>query len=371
MIRVSRGISWLLVAMFASAAFAIFPDAPKRARSYEGWFVNSYEECPTGTGTTSTNNAPGSACPSVLSDPVCTLGSRGRAKYWLESDSNGSDIEIKVRIRGLSCPDGEVLCVAADLPAVSSEFCSSAGDCTWTQLQDLPLGASCCTVGNGKCKINTSIEEALPGVFSVGRHSVPLGRVTMVRTGPTAQVSLVSGIAPARQSLPPGPRRARYARGNLVNGVTACTATNTTTLGILATSACDPVVPADPTCAFSESGRGSFEIVGARRDIRSKMSLSGLTPGCEGRSLSLTGDLTLSTTDCPIGDCTAEQVVGQELGSCTVSSGKCKFDRSTLSTTSGQTWFVEEEAYSVEIHGVRVDDAAGGNVLAAGLYLRG
>jgi hypothetical protein len=83
-------------------------------------------------------------------------------------------------------------------------------------------------------------------------------------------------------------------------------------------------------CGFGPKGTGKYSFsVGKDSfggpDLRLKASLTGLSAGCEGASLTLVADFSWTTTDCVGGDCTAT-ADGFPMALCVVAGGKCSIN---------------------------------------------
>lgn len=129
------------------------------------------------------------------------------------------------------------------------------------------------------------------------------------------------------------PKKAGKYQITVVQGVQACTSPNTKAPGLLATAACDPVVPADTTCVFTEKGSGKIAAK-AKDDIAVQAKLSGLNDDCNGESLCAVVDVTTSANGCQSsGDCTTIAQTDLPLGvaCCTVDKNKCSI-KTTVNT---------------------------------------
>jgi hypothetical protein len=116
------------------------------------------------------------------------------------------------------------------------------------------------------------------------------------------------------------PGKAPLLKANLVQAYPECTAPNTTTGG--GRPACLATTEVDPACLFGAKGFGLLTAAISKTSIRLKLTLRGLDPGCEGKTLTPAFTVRTTTDDCPDEHCT---VVDTELrgGSCTVKRGKC------------------------------------------------
>ncbi len=127
------------------------------------------------------------------------------------------------------------------------------------------------------------------------------------------------------------PKKANKYQATLVQGVVSCTAANTTAPGVLATPACDPVVPNDDTCVYLIDGdkfKGGGQAKSkAKDDVAVQVKLKGLDPACEGLTLCAVADVEASYDTCASsGTCTGERNEQLPLGvaCCVVEKGKCQ-----------------------------------------------
>ncbi len=174
--------AFLGVAMMVSPAMGVRNPAAK-AGKYQATIVQGVEACSAALANTT---APGilstPACdPVVPSDSGCVFGAKGKGKVAAKSKT---DIAVQAKLGGLDATcDGETVCAFASV-RTSTNNCASTGDCSTVPQPDLALGASCCTIAKGKCKIKTSINVALPGVLVTGNTTeFILGEIALGRTG--------------------------------------------------------------------------------------------------------------------------------------------------------------------------------------------
>ncbi|HXJ35972.1 MAG TPA: hypothetical protein VMS22_18220 [Candidatus Eisenbacteria bacterium] len=117
------------------------------------------------------------------------------------------------------------------------------------------------------------------------------------------------------------PTKAKQLKSSLVQNYAPCLAPDTATNG--GTPACggepDPV---DTQCTFASKSQGSLTVAISKTDLKVKASLKGLSPACDGETLTIALGVRTTTDDCPGGHCT---VIDQEVtgGTCTVAGGKC------------------------------------------------
>jgi hypothetical protein len=144
-------------------------------------------------------------------------------------------------------------------------------------------------------------------------------------------------VVPATIALAthPEPKKANKAQFELVNGYRECTAPNTT-MDSNSFPACAPVSPGG-FCQFGPSGSGKLTIqkIGSAssgtQDLKLTVTATGLGPSCENDSLEIVLSYRLTSDDCAGDSCTAPDYLDLELGSCTVTGGKCKIN-TTLNT---------------------------------------
>jgi len=149
-------------------------------------------------------------------------------------------------------------------------------------------------------------------------------------------VTLFASASFAQRALPP--KKANKYQATMINGVVACTAANTTLPGILASPACDPVVPNDTVCQFSEKngklkGKGKVQAK-SKDDVAIKAKLVKVTESCNGETLCAVASVTVTSDNCASsGSCTGEKSVDLPLGvaCCTVEKQKCKI-KTTVNT---------------------------------------
>ncbi len=132
--------------------------------------------------------------PVVPADAVCNFTDKGFGRLKFKAKD---DVKIQVKIKGLSAAcNAEVLCVVADM-RWTQDGCASGGSCTTEELDGLPLGASCCTVGEGNCRIKTSLVEAFNDqaiVVNGNRTEYALGSISIVRVGHFPDVTFRAGL---------------------------------------------------------------------------------------------------------------------------------------------------------------------------------
>lgn len=165
------------------------------------------------------------------------------------------------------------------------------------------------------------------------------------------------------------PKKANKFQVTVVQGVEACTAPNTTAPGVLATPACDPVVPADSVCLFTEKGSGKIAAK-AKDDIAVQAKLGGVTDTCNGETLCAVADLRGSYDTCAsTGDCTSQDSSDLLLGAscCTVDKGKCKIKAAISVTFPGALVIGQNSEFIVGKTGLL--RAGGGVAFRGGLLL--
>ena len=165
---------------------------PKKANKYQATLVQGVAAC-----TASNTNAPGIlnslACsPVAPSDPACVFEDNNGGGLVKAKAKDDIAVQAKLKKLDAAC-EGESLCAVASVTS-SYDECDNLDTCTTTAI-DLALGATCCTVEKGKCKVKTTINGALPGALVPGeRTEFIIGEVGMLRTGATGgQVINIDG----------------------------------------------------------------------------------------------------------------------------------------------------------------------------------
>ncbi len=146
-------------------------------------------------------------------------------------------------------------------------------------------------------------------------------------------------VSPALGQRSPASKANKF-QATLVQGVEVCTAANTTAPGVLATPACDPVVPSDATCVFGPKGKGQVAAKEKKGDITVQAKLGGVDAGCEGETLCAVASITSSQDNCASsGDCTSLRPNTTDLplgiACCSIEKGKCKIKTSVNVSLAG------------------------------------
>lgn len=181
-------------------------NVPKKAGKYQATLVQGVAVC-----TASNTTAPG-----ILASPACSPVVPSDAGCVFEDNVGGGqvkskakdDVAVQAKLKGIDAAcEGESLCAVASITS-SYDSCANTQTCRTTSV-DLALGASCCTVTDGKCQVKTSINVALPGALVPGqRTEFQLGEVGMLRTGATGLTTITFDGANANgQPLSPSTRR--------------------------------------------------------------------------------------------------------------------------------------------------------------------
>lgn len=134
----------------------------------------------------------------------------------------------------------------------------------------------------------------------------------------------------------PAAKAGKY-QATLVQGVQACTVTNTTAPGVLNTAACDPVVPSDSVCVFGPKGKGSVAAK-AKTDVAVQAKLGGLEASCDGETICAVAGVRTTVDSCASsGSCSTITQPDLPLGiACaTVAKGKWKFKGTISQTLAG------------------------------------
>jgi hypothetical protein len=122
------------------------------------------------------------------------------------------------------------------------------------------------------------------------------------------------------------PKKAGKFQSSVVQGYDECTATNTNTVGgVVILPACQPAVPSDPGCVFTDKGGGKLSAK-AKDDVGVQVKLKGLDAACNGEELCARASFRATSDTCAAGpDCTAADVANFPLlACCTVVDGKCQ-----------------------------------------------
>ncbi len=150
--------------------------------------------------------------------------------------------------------------------------------------------------------------------------------------GCAAVLTCIVASSPALGQRSPASKANVY-QSSFIEGVEACTATNTTLPGPQSLSGCDPVVPADDVCKFTAKGFGKVKLK-TKDDMKILVKLKGLEPACDGETLCLTADMVWTQDGCSSGgSCTSESREDLPLGAscCIATFGQCKI-KTTLTT---------------------------------------
>ena len=133
-----------------------------------------------------------------------------------------------------------------------------------------------------------------------------------------AAVALARGTAAAHVF----PTKAKLLKSSLVQSYASCTAPTTQTRGGLPACGGEPD-PIDTVCGFGNAKTdGSLMVQAGKTGLKLHAALKGLSPTCDGQSLTIALRVRTTTDDCPDGHCI---VTDQPItaGSCTVAKGKC------------------------------------------------
>ncbi|HXJ35965.1 MAG TPA: hypothetical protein VMS22_18185 [Candidatus Eisenbacteria bacterium] len=117
------------------------------------------------------------------------------------------------------------------------------------------------------------------------------------------------------------PTVAKQLKSSLVQNYAQCTAPTTMTSGGKPACGGEPD-PVDTQCTFASKSQGTLTATISKTSIKLKAALKGLSPACNGETLTAALGVRTTTDDCPDGHCT---VVDDEItgGTCTVAKGKC------------------------------------------------
>ncbi len=175
--------------LVAGAALADH-NQPREAKSFSVSFVRAYEPCEAPNDTATALGIP--ACtPAVPLDPVCGIDPQKGRGFANARVIPGADTRVRVFVKGLTDCDGETLTVVAGSRETTDD-CASGDSCTTVDI-DFALGS--CVVENGRCRINTTVNEFLGfPVFAPGaRTGIEVRSCGLVRTtGPGAPAQTLS-----------------------------------------------------------------------------------------------------------------------------------------------------------------------------------
>lgn len=156
---------------------------PTKAKKLKFEFVREYAQC-TAPDTTTSNLFP--ACSSVSEPDACNFGPDGKGKGSLTVTPIPSALEggiaIKVKLNGLNAAcEGQSLSLRTTIPRWTVDDCSG-GPCTVVDLTDMQL--TTCTVTDGTCSINTTLNGDNPAFLVAGkRNSFPIGQISIFHSG--------------------------------------------------------------------------------------------------------------------------------------------------------------------------------------------
>src|SRR5262249_9398927 len=146
---------------------------PAKAKQLKLEFVRAYAKC-MAPGSSTSNVFP--ACAPVTEPDPCNFGPKGKGKGKLSILVG--DVGLKVKLSGLNdACEGLTLNLNLDILGWTLDDCAGAS-CTVVDLSDFLL--STCTVANGKCSIDTTINAVVPGMILAGKRSdFALGSVSI------------------------------------------------------------------------------------------------------------------------------------------------------------------------------------------------
>jgi hypothetical protein len=157
--------------------------APIRAWRAGFHVMKAYDECTAPDTTGDSTGLPACSTPTPPpSDSVCKLDVVGKGRVFLVAQSD--DVRVKAWILGINAAcNGEMLDLRMSL-RVTANDCAGLR-CTLADLTDTVLGS--CEVTDGKCKIVTTLNTALPGLVRPNKetHIDVLGCDLKRTTGPS------------------------------------------------------------------------------------------------------------------------------------------------------------------------------------------
>lgn len=129
------------------------------------------------------------ACDATPADTVCQFRTNPRngklmGLGMVKAIARKGDLALNIRVNHLtdSC-NGESLCAVATFRS-TQDNCTSGDACTTVDQEDFPLGLSCCTVEKNRCRIKTSVNEALAGAINPANSpSFTVNGVGLARVG--------------------------------------------------------------------------------------------------------------------------------------------------------------------------------------------
>lgn len=165
---------------------------PARATQFQAQFVRAFEPCDPASVNDTTFSLLLPAChPAVPVDDVCAGFDPTKGNSSVKAQVQGADIKLSLKMSGLDpgC-EGQSLCFVSTL-RIATDNCQSRdpAGCTIVDLVDFPITTrSCCVVGGGKCRVNTTVNQEIPGGLTGGQDiSIEVVGCGMRRTtGPGA-----------------------------------------------------------------------------------------------------------------------------------------------------------------------------------------
>jgi hypothetical protein len=191
--RLGKAAAVLAPVLAAAPALAGHGDhEPARAVKFQAQFIRAYEPCDPANVNDTTFSLLLPAChPAVPVDDVCAGFDPTKGNSSVKAQVQGADIKLSLKMSGLDAGcEGQTLCFISNL-RIATDNCQSRdpGGCTIIDLVDFPITTrSCCVVSGGKCRINTSINQEIPGGLTGGQDiSIEIIGCGMRRTtGPGA-----------------------------------------------------------------------------------------------------------------------------------------------------------------------------------------
>lgn len=176
------------VAIFAAQALAQEQNPPKKANRLIVNLVEGVAACTAAT-TTTGGVIDLAACDTEPADTVCQFRTNPRngklmGLGMVKAIARKGDLSLNIRVNHVtdSC-NGESLCAVATFRA-TQDNCTSGNACTTEDQEDFPLGLSCCTVEKNKCRIKTTVNQALAGAINpANTPSYTINGVGLARVG--------------------------------------------------------------------------------------------------------------------------------------------------------------------------------------------
>lgn len=166
----------LAIGFAVSTAMAV-DNEPKKAGKYQASGTNGYNECTVPSETTA-GALPLPACPAADSTAaLCNFNDKGKAKLAAKAKD---DVYLKLKASGIENCETVVLQATATIQA-NTNSCTTSARCSTVTLTNFPIPGATCTVADGKCQIQSSVNGAAPGTIVLGENtSIRIGSVALM-----------------------------------------------------------------------------------------------------------------------------------------------------------------------------------------------